>query len=828
LRHARRISRFSRTLSILLVAAFPALAGASETCVDNIAQLQTAFVLASLQSQVSTIKLVQGTYPLSGQNNYLFLGPMTLLGGYTANCATRSVNPANTVVDLGGAGGALRIFQSEGPDRAAIGVDGLTFTNGTEVSLTTGLHHLVESNDPGDLTVTRSRFRTLGLGNGTTTIPVSFSVTSGTLRVEDVVVDDIESADQNGCSAWLELEGDSRATMNYATVDLSDNHDFCLGISGSSSFQFDIYNSIVWASDGTLSSIHGDPYALGNEFSVNIGSSIFHTYFGGGSYGHSNNLDVDPLWNAPASGNYHLQPASPAVNSGDILDPLGAPPTDVAGGARWIGSHPDRGAYESSVNDLASFVVTSTADAGAHTLRQAILDSNSSNNPATITFNIAHACPATIGLATPLPHITSPIIIDGYTQPGASANTDPDASNAVLCVLVKPVSGALADALLVPSTGANAASLVVRGLGFGGFGQPIMLLGGANHVIAGNQFGGSVAGVALPGAALQAISIGVNAGGSLVVGGQAIADRNVIGGAGFYGINVQSAVASSPDACQIVNNLIGVAANGVTPVPNFTGIGLSGSGCSVTSNRIVGNSQDAILINGGNDNVIQRNVLGVDVQGNGVFNSGAGVHITSGDGNVIGTSAGSSITSTLLANTIRFMVDGGVVASAGTGNSIRSNLIYENGATGSGMAIDLGVTGPTANDPDDTDGGPNLLQNFPIVSGISFATPPPVSATNVGATAHGAINGSAGTYRIDAYFANGCGAGGRGTAHDYAGAAVVTIPPGAMHAAFSFAVTVPNVLADATLALSATDAAGNTSEIGPCTPLDAIFTDGFE
>jgi hypothetical protein len=331
-----------------------------------------------------------------------------------------------------------------------------------------------------------------------------------------------------------------------------------------------------------------------------------------------------------------------------------------------------------------------------------------------------------------------------------------------------------------------------------------MLLGGSDHVIAGNQFGGSVSGVALPGAALQAIAIGVNAGGSLVVGGPAVADRNVIGGGGFYGINVQSTVVSTPEQCRIVNNLNGVAANGFAPLPNFTGIGLGGGACTVASNRIVGNSQDAILINGGNGNVIQDNLLGVDVHGNGALNSGAGVHITSGSGNVIGTSAASNITGLLFSNTIRFMVDGGVLATAGSGNSIRSNLIYDNGATGSGMDIDLGGVGPTPNDGGDIDSGPNLLQNFPLASGVAFAAPPLPNATNVAVSVGGALNAQPGNYRVDAYFANGCNANGRGHAEAYAGAKLVTIAAGATRARFVLGATLPNVQGDGVLAFAAT------------------------
>jgi hypothetical protein len=826
--------RLARAIALLaLLAASSAQAG--EMCVSNAAQLQAAFVLGSFQSQPFTIKLVQGTYLLAGQGSTIvqFSAPTTLLGGYGANCVGRSVNPDNTLIDIGGVGAMLYLQQDVASPRAGISLDGITMADGAALGIFAGRYDLFSSNEPGDVTITRSHFRNFGLGPASSdqVPPLNFNVTDGRVRLENVLLESLPMSDSYGCSVGLSLEGDAQASLNYVTADLSNAHDLCVieGISNSGSYQVDMQNSIVWASDGTLSAVHGiDAVGQGNPFAVNIGSSILHTWYGVGSVSTTNNVNANPLWVAPGSANYHLQAASPAVNSGYVLDPLGTPPTDIASSTRWVGSHPDRGAYESAGNDLSTFVVTTTGDSGAGSLRQAVLDANSSLNPATIKFNIATPCPAVIGLATGLPHITSPIIIDGYTQPGAAPNTDAFASNATLCVLLKPASGTLANALQVPAAGAASASLVVRGLGFGGFGQPVMLLGGSDHVIAGNQFGGSVSGVALPGAALQAIAIGVNAGGSLVVGGPAIADRNVIGGGGFYGINVQSTVVSTPEQCRIVNNLIGVAANGFAPLPNFTGIGLGGGACTVASNRIVGNSQDAILINGGNGTVIQDNILGVDVHGNGALNSGAGVHITSGSGNVIGTSAASNITGLLFSNTIRFMVDGGVLATAGSGNSIRSNLIYDNGATGSGMDIDLGGVGPTPNDGGDIDSGPNLLQNFPLASGVAFAAPPLPNATNVAVSVGGALNAQPGNYRVDAYFANGCNANGRGHAEAYAGAKLVTIAAGATRARFVLGATLPNVQGDGVLAFAATDAAGNTSEIGPCIPLDAIFRDGYE
>src|SRR6187399_2127950 len=72
-----------------------------------------------------------------------------------------------------------------------------------------------------------------------------------------------------------------------------------------------------------------------------------------------------------------------------------------------------------------TYTVTSTADSGAGTLRQAILDANANSGADTIEFNIAGSGVHTITPATALPVITSPVTIDGYTQAGSSPNTQP-------------------------------------------------------------------------------------------------------------------------------------------------------------------------------------------------------------------------------------------------------------------------------------------------------------------------------------------------------------------------------------------------------------------
>ena len=82
----------------------------------------------------------------------------------------------------------------------------------------------------------------------------------------------------------------------------------------------------------------------------------------------------------------------------------------------------------------AIYTVTTTADSGSGSLRQAIVSAN--NNPGlnTIRFNIPGTGAQTVAPATAFPDILNPVTIDGYSQPGSSANTLTNGNNAVLLI----------------------------------------------------------------------------------------------------------------------------------------------------------------------------------------------------------------------------------------------------------------------------------------------------------------------------------------------------------------------------------------------------------
>src|SRR5947208_3559948 len=183
------------------------------------------------------------------------------------------------------------------------------------------------------------------------------------------------------------------------------------------------------------------------------------------------------------------------------------------------------------------FTVTNTDDGGLGSLRQAILDAESTPNaggPDEIHFNIPgdgiHTInpAATFGFADGLRQIIDPVIIDGYTQSGASPNTLAVGDDAVLKIEI--------NCSLLPGTNLFQLSgddTTVRGLAITHFTASAFVLSNfgylhANHTtIAGNFIGTDAAGLTCL-ADGDSRAIVVLYGNGNVFGGPAPADRNVI------------------------------------------------------------------------------------------------------------------------------------------------------------------------------------------------------------------------------------------------------------------------------------------------------------
>jgi hypothetical protein len=814
-------------------------------CVGDSAELAAALLDNTQSPNVNiAIRVRQGTYTV-GEINASFAAPMSIRGGWSdVGCndnSARTINPGNTIIDLSGT--KLTLKQPEGPSRASVVIEGVTFRNGDSIEISSGTSHDI-SNDPGDLVIRQSRFTGFSPA-GSPFATLDFDVATGTGLLENVLIDHIAVPGGLTGAIGLYVDGASASFgMNFVTADIAGAVFLANGPSAYVSNSFLISNSIFWNSAG------GPPQAVvqRNSEQSNIGvsaqNSILHllTDQNGTPVSFDGQIDAAPAWNSPASGDYGLHPGSPAIDTGVINAPLGLPSTDMVGQIRPGGPLPDLGALEWNGSAVPTGIVTNANDSGAGSLRQAILDANANANPlVSIVFQLPGSCPHTIALQSTLPNIAKGIRINGYTQVDSKPNYDSLAFDANLCVIIKPASGTLPFAFRVPAGADSESRLQLSGVALGGFDQPILLLGGGEHKITGIQIGGNVNGVAVPGPATNGISVATGSVGGIYIGGPDPTERNVIGG-GTVGnaINSQPGGNTSATHCSIVNNLIGLAQNGLSQLAIGRGINLSGTGCLVSGNRIVTTS-DAIWINGGNSNVIQGNAIGFNVDGSPFANNGSGVLISAGTDNVIGGRFGDGMArGSPLANEIRGMSLGGVVArNASIRNAIRGNIIMNVG--GSAGPIDLvdGVfgEGPTPNDFDDMDSGPNNLKNFATITHLAYVAPAAPGAQDVQAYVFGQLLGSeAGINRVDAYFYNGsCAPGQRGRAARYLGSFIAYTFASGNPSSFNYAMTLPNIATDGAIAFTATDHNGNTSELGTCYRVanaptwdDVIFWNDFE
>jgi hypothetical protein len=490
------------------------------------------------------------------------------------------------------------------------------------------------------------------------------------LNITDSTIDE-NITTNSGAGIW------NTGTTSMLSVTVASNFSF-IGASG----VFSMGGSVSYQ-DSAFSHNIGGNIGFSGATVVSHGHNISDDGTGNFSVAAGDLPNTDPLLgpladNGGPTGTNALLFGSPAINAGDAT----APAKDQRGVSR-VGAA-DIGAYEADHN---TFLVTTTNDSGAGSLRQAIMDSNTAPGLGTSVVNdiqfqipgtgVQTIQPSYVGGGVSLPVISVGATIDGWSQGGPRYNGPP---------LIQ-IDGTNAHDATLGSFGLNiqGGGTTVRGFainrfpaepGGNGFGIGVFQFGNApsNIWIYGNYIGtdptGMIAepngqgGVAV-GAGPFNVLIGTNADGF-----NDAAERNIISGNGpFEGVIIQG------NNNTVAGNYIGLAADG-TPLGNQgSGIVLVGNNNVVggapaaARNIISANTNDGILVEG-TANGIEGNYVGVGPDGTTARANGRGIHILSASNNTIGGNVPE------LRNVISGNLDWDVLMDGGApGNLVEGNYI---------------------------------------------------------------------------------------------------------------------------------------------------------
>jgi uncharacterized repeat protein (TIGR03803 family) len=212
----------------------------------------------------------------------------------------------------------------------------------------------------------------------------------------------------------------------------------------------------------------------------------------------------------------------------------------------------------------ATFTVRHTNDTGPESLRQALLDAAASTALTnTVAFDIPGPGPHVIAPLTALPLLAPGTILDGYTQPGAVANTLADGFNADLRIVLDGAAASFIPGLRVGTNNTVRGLAIVRWRGHG-----LVAVNGRQLLIEGNSIGLDPAGQALGnlnhGLAFEGVAR------DCLIGGVAPAARNVISANGVLGIGFDPQAPGSVSNA-VLGNFIGTDFTGALPRGNRAG-----------------------------------------------------------------------------------------------------------------------------------------------------------------------------------------------------------------------------------------------------------------
>lgn len=271
----------------------------------------------------------------------------------------------------------------------------------------------------------------------------------------------------------------------------------------------------------------------------------------------------------------------------------------------------------------ATFFVTTDADAGAGSLRQAILDANGNTGPDTIAF--AGSGVMTIRPLSQLPDIRDTVTLDGTTQ-GGYAGTP-----------IVELDGSEGQASWNGLT-VRANDCLIRGLAVHSFFVGILLDGGSGNQVLANYVGTDLTGTLPLGNRMDGIfvfgsnnRIGAPGAGNLISANGTSVDW----GAGVH-IHHYSSTGNV-----VQGNRIGTDASGTRALGNLMGLNVDFAddtligGTVAGSGNLISGNLEGIAVLRAESTVIQGNLIGTDATGAQALGNGSGINLQLGTVNTV-------------------------------------------------------------------------------------------------------------------------------------------------------------------------------------------------
>jgi hypothetical protein len=357
--------------------------------------LQAALTAAAGNTEDDIIKVVWGTYTGNFYYSSTTGYDVSLLGGYTAACADRVANPIFTTLDGNSADSVLALYDDSGGN---FEVDGFTIRNGNSTtgdgggvnawsnsSGTAGnitiTNNIITGNSAamsgggvdassyspsgaaGTVTITNNTIQgntaDTYYGGGVRARANSDSGTAGNVVLSNnTITGNSAPSEGGGVYAYSNTTSGTAGTVTLTNNTITGNTASYEGggaqIIATSGGTIKCYNNII---RGNTAGTGADIY-LGGTFGSAYGyNNDYHDLGGSWNGGSSDNIDQDPLFADPATGDYHLQPTSPCIDKGLNTAP-GIQATDCDGDARIIdGDYDSTAIADMGVDEFAAVYV---------------------------------------------------------------------------------------------------------------------------------------------------------------------------------------------------------------------------------------------------------------------------------------------------------------------------------------------------------------------------------------------------------------------------------------------------------------------------------------